>query len=322
MSERTTTVISNEQRPSADLLRDYRQKIGRFPLLEQQDEVELAQTIEAGKVAQQRLAEDVDGCTAEEIKELERQFSEGREAHNLLVNSNLRIVITFAKRYVNRRVELADLIQEGNVGLMKAADKFDYRKGFRFSTYAGWWIDQAIRAAIPNLNRAIRVPADVDSEIGNMEWSQQLLSVDLGREPTDDELAQELDIAAARVADLKRFRQDPISLNTPFTEDSSIEFGDTLSDATLESPEQKAELAMQRQDIEWLLTQLPPEQAAVIRRRYGLGDFERMTIDQASEDLDITPAIVKRLTKLALQTLSEDRLKAVVADYIYDRKTA
>ncbi|HEX6147316.1 MAG TPA: sigma-70 family RNA polymerase sigma factor, partial [Acidimicrobiia bacterium] len=252
----------------SDPVRLYLNEIGRYPLLTSQQEVELAMQMEAGRRAQARLAEE--GLAEEDASFLQHEAEMGEAAHKSLVQSNLRLVVALARRYVGRGMALLDLIQEGNVGLMRAVERFDYRRGFKFSTYATWWIRQAISRAIADQGRTIRMPIHVLDSVNKLTRAQREMTQSMGRAPTLDELASELDIDPSRVAELQRIAQDTVSLETPVGEDEDGTLGDLVEDLESDRPPDVATFSSLQDQLAMALEGLNEREREVLIMRFGL----------------------------------------------------
>jgi RNA polymerase sigma factor (sigma-70 family) len=287
---------------SPDLLGLYLDEAGSFPLLTKADEMRLGQIIQEGQVAQATL-----GCgeklTAKQRRELNKKISEAEEATTEFINSNLRLVVSVARKYQWSGLPLGDLIQEGNLGLIHAVEKFDWRKGFKFSTYATWWIRQAIGRAVENTAHTVRVPAHVGDEIRRARRLQSELEVRLGRPPTLAELAQALDTTESTVAELFRYDTDPMSLDVAVGEDGDTSLGDLVVNRTAESPFESVAAGMLPGEVDRFLTRLSDEEAQVLRLRYGLDRGEPRTQGEVGQALQLTAERVRRIERDAIGKL-------------------
>jgi RNA polymerase primary sigma factor len=297
-----------------DLVRQYLREIGRVPLLTAVEEVELARSVEAGLFAEDRLenGSDVDGLRAE-LAQLARY---GREAKRRLIEANLRLVVSVAKRYVGRGLPLLDLVQEGNVGLIRAVEKFDYVKGYKFSTYATWWIRQAISRALADQSRTIRMPVHVVESMNKVLRVQRRLVQELGHEPTPEELAAETGIEASRVVDLLSFASEPISLHTPVGETPDNELGDLIEDGDSETPAEFVAQLMLKDHIDQVLESLGEREQAVVRLRYGLDDGEAHTLEEVGRRFGVTRERVRQIEAKTLAKLRRGRFAAALREYL------
>jgi RNA polymerase primary sigma factor len=300
---RTTT----EHAGTADLVRMYLREIGRVPLLNAAQEVELSKRVEAGLFAEHKLA------TAEELepdlrRDLKRLVRDGEAAKQQLVSANLRLVVSVAKKYSGRGMTLLDLVQEGNLGLIRAVEKFDYAKGYKFSTYATWWIRQAIGRALADQARTIRIPVHVVEQINKITRLQRQLVSTLGREPTDEELALELDMPLEQVVELRRYAQDTVSLETGVGDDGDSVLGDFIEDADATSPADAASYGAMQDEIDNVLGNLSPREREVMRLRFGLADGKQHTLAEVGNRLGLTR---ERIRQIERDTLRELRKPAV-----------
>jgi RNA polymerase sigma factor (sigma-70 family) len=289
-----------------DAVKDYLQKIGQISLLTAEDETELARRIEVGVLAQEKLSHGVDSeSLAEELRLLVR---EGEAANRRFVRSNLRLVVTIAKRYVRHGVPFMDLIQEGNIGLDRAVKKFDYRQGYKFSTYATWWIRQAISRGIADSGRLIRVPVHTGEKITVVRKAIREFEVDTGRTPSIDELAAVTGYTTRMVKKLLDADQEPVSIQTPIGDESGSEFGDLIEDDD-SAPVIDIITARIRQDVLWArIDALPPREAEIIRMRFGLGDGDPMTFDEVGAVFGVSRERIRQIEKRALKMLRCDEL--------------
>ena len=285
-----------------DLVRLYLDDIGRYPLLTKDDEVRLAQTIERGHEAAAELASG-QKLTPARKRTLRRAVREGQDAHLQFVNSNLRLVVSLAKRYQGSDLPLLDLIQEGNLGLIHAVEKFDWRRGFKFSTYATWWIRQAIGRGIDNTARTIRVPSQVEDQIRALRRTRKELEDTLGRAATTEELAETLSLTENQVNDLLQWGGTSISLNTSIGEDGDSELSDIVSDASAPTPFDEVLKAMMPAEIEKLLNPLDEREREVLRLRFGLDRGDARTLDEVGEMINLTRERTRQIEKLALSKL-------------------
>jgi RNA polymerase primary sigma factor len=285
----------------SDPVRLYLNEIGRYPLLTGQQEVELAMQMEAGHRAQGRLAED--GLADEDRAFLGHEIDMGDAAQKQLVQSNLRLVVALARRYVGRGMALLDLIQEGNVGLMRAVERFDYRRGFKFSTYATWWIRQAISRAIADQGRTIRMPIHVLDSVNKLTRAQREMTQTMGRAPSLEELAVELDLDPARVAELQRVAQDTVSLETPVGEDEDGTLGDLVEDLESDRPPDVATFSSLQDQLAMALEGLNEREREVLIMRFGLADGRMRTLEEVGSHFKVTRERIRQLETKALAKL-------------------
>jgi RNA polymerase primary sigma factor len=299
-----TAMTGDELVHVSDSVRMYLQEIGRFPLLDAQQEVELAMQVEAGVKAAQQLELGVALDAAATIL-LRRQARNAERAKSRLTESNLRLVVSIAKKYVGRGLSLLDLIQEGNVGLMRAVEKFDYRKGFKFSTYATWWIRQAVTRALADQGRTIRVPVHMVETINKLAMAQRLLNQDLGREPTIGEIASELDIESGKVTELRRIAQDPVSLETPLGEEDDATLGDIVADLGADIPVEEAAFKLLQEYLLLALESLNERERQVLVMRFGLDDGRVRTLEEVGNHFEVTRERIRQIENKALAKLRQ-----------------
>ncbi|CAN5155887.1 hypothetical protein BH09ACT1_BH09ACT1_16310 [soil metagenome] len=297
---------------SSDPLRDYLQQIGREPLLTAEQEVDLARRIEAGVLAGERLAKmpELDNKTKRELQWLER---DGQRAYEKFVCSNLRLVVSIAKRYAGRGLPMMDVIQEGNLGLVRAVEKFDYAIGNKFSTYATWWIRQSILRGIADSSRIIRIPVHTVEKMDKLDRVRRDLISELGRNPTLAEIAATAQITIEEVLKLRNTDHDTISLGIPIGDDGATELGDLIEDTDTPGPLEAVELDLRYDDIRRRLDALPPRDATVIRLRFGLEGRPSMTLDEVGEIYGITRERVRQLETRSLKRLRSEDLHAYLA---------
>ena len=300
---------------TADPVKDYLKQIGKVPLLNAVEEVELALRIEAGLFAEDRLA------TKKNLpKQLERELRwvarDGQRAKSHLLGANLRLVVSLAKRYTGRGMQFLDLIQEGNLGLIRAVEKFDYTKGFKFSTYATWWIRQAITRAMADQARTIRIPVHMVEVINKLARVQRQMLQDLGREPTPEELSRELDMTPEKVVEVQKYGREPISLHTPLGEDGDSEFGDLIEDTEAVVPADAVGFTMLQKQLESLLDSLSEREAGVIRMRFGLGDGIPKTLDQIGDTFGVTRERIRQIESKTMAKLRHPSRSQSLRDYL------
>jgi RNA polymerase primary sigma factor len=302
---------------TADPVKDYLKQIGKVALLNAAEEVELAMRIEAGLFAEEKLSHMTD---AEKRSQLGRELSwvarDGQRAKSHLLGANLRLVVSLAKRYTGRGMQFLDLIQEGNLGLIRAVEKFDYTKGFKFSTYATWWIRQAITRAMADQARTIRIPVHMVEVINKLARVQRQMLQDLGREPTPEELSRELDMTPEKVIEVQKYGREPISLHTPLGEDGDSEFGDLIEDTEAVVPADAVGFTMLQKQLESLLDSLSEREAGVIRMRFGLGDGMPKTLDQIGDTFGVTRERIRQIESKTMAKLRHPSRSQSLRDYL------
>jgi RNA polymerase primary sigma factor len=302
---------------TADPVKDYLKQIGKVPLLNAAEEVELAMRIEAGLFAEEKLSHLTD---AEKRTQLGRDLTwvakDGQRAKSHLLGANLRLVVSLAKRYTGRGMQFLDLIQEGNLGLIRAVEKFDYTKGFKFSTYATWWIRQAITRAMADQARTIRIPVHMVEVINKLARVQRQMLQDLGREPTPEELSRELDMTPEKVIEVQKYGREPISLHTPLGEDGDSEFGDLIEDTEAVVPADAVGFTMLQRQLESLLDSLSEREAGVIRMRFGLGDGMPKTLDQIGDTFGVTRERIRQIESKTMAKLRHPSRSQSLRDYL------
>jgi RNA polymerase primary sigma factor len=301
--------------PTSDPVRLYLKEIGRVPLLSAQEEVELAKAIEAGLFAAEKLAVEP-GLSEAARRDLHVVTVEGVLAKRRLVEANLRLVVSIAKRYVGRGMAFLDLIQEGNLGLIRAVEKFDYTKGFKFSTYATWWIRQAITRAIADQARTIRIPVHMVETINKVVRLQRQLLQDLGREPTPEELGEALDLPPAKVVEIQKLAQEPVSLDTPIGEADDSHFGDFIEDADAVVPVEAAAFLMLKEQLELVLHDLSEREMQVIMLRFGLADGRPRTLEEVGQEFGVTRERIRQIESKTLSKLRQPGRAAKLRDYL------
>ncbi|MGQ7785918.1 MULTISPECIES: RNA polymerase sigma factor [Actinomycetes] len=300
---------------TADPVKDYLKQIGKVALLNAEQEVDLALRIEAGLFAEHKLA-------TEEIsdrrlrRDLELIVADGRRAKNHLLEANLRLVVSLAKRYTGRGMLFLDLIQEGNLGLIRAVEKFDYTKGFKFSTYATWWIRQAITRAMADQARTIRIPVHMVEVINKLARVQRQMLQDLGREPTPEELAQELDMTPEKVVEVQKYGREPISLHTPLGEDGDSEFGDLIEDSEAVVPSDAVSFTLLQEQLHSVLDTLAEREAGVVAMRFGLTDGQPKTLDEIGKVYGVTRERIRQIESKTMSKLRHPSRSQVLRDYL------
>ena len=300
---------------TVDPVKDYLQRIGRVPLLTAEQEVDLATRIEAGLLAAERL--NSDAVLDQKLRrDLERIAVDGQRAKDRMMEANLRLVVSLAKRYTGGGMLLLDLIQEGNVGLIRAVEKFDYTRGYKFSTYATWWIRQAIHRALADQSRTIRIPVNVVEEINQVGRIKRQMGQELGRQPTPQELARELGVTPERIIEIQRHAREPISLHIPLGEDTDSEFGDLIEDSEALAPGDAVSGVELREQFEVALAMLSQREAAVMRMRFGLTDGQPRTLEEIGRVHGITRERIRQVEAKALSKLRHPTRQIGLRDYL------
>lgn len=300
---------------TADPVKDYLKQIGKVPLLNAEQEVELAKRIEAGLFAEDKLAHS-DKLAPKLKRELEIIAEDGRRAKNHLLEANLRLVVSLAKRYTGRGMLFLDLIQEGNLGLIRAVEKFDYTKGYKFSTYATWWIRQAITRAMADQARTIRIPVHMVEVINKLARVQRQMLQDLGREPTPEELAKELDMTPEKVVEVQKYGREPISLHTPLGEDGDSEFGDLIEDSEAVVPADAVSFTLLQEQLHSVLDTLSEREAGVVSMRFGLTDGQPKTLDEIGKVYGVTRERIRQIESKTMSKLRHPSRSQVLRDYL------
>jgi len=299
---------------SDDTVGLYLKEISRVPLLTAEEEVELSQTMERGRMARVELAKG--RVSKKRRKVLLRLIEEGWEARDHLVEANSRLVISVAKKYTRRGVPFLDLIQEGNIGLMRATKKFDYRRGFKFSTYATWWIRQAISRSVADHGRTIRVPVHMGDQISKYMRTRNQLKQKLNREPTNREVAEILGVTPEKIQYLKKVAQRPLSFETPIGDDGDTVLGDFIDDESIPAPEETATANLLREHLDAVMEVLPPREARVIQLRYGLREGRPYTLEEVGDKLGVTRERVRQIGAQALRRLQKPSIRRKLRDYL------
>ena len=300
---------------TADPVKDYLKQIGKVSLLNAEQEVELAKRIEAGLFAEEMLNE---GKKLDKKIRLDLEWiaTDGRRAKNHLLEANLRLVVSLAKRYTGRGMLFLDLIQEGNLGLIRAVEKFDYTKGYKFSTYATWWIRQAITRAMADQARTIRIPVHMVEVINKLARVQRQMLQDLGREPTPEELARELDMTPEKVVEVQKYGREPISLHTPLGEEGDSEFGDLIEDSEAIVPSDAVSFTLLQEQLESVLDTLSDREAGVVRMRFGLTDGQPKTLDEIGKVYGVTRERIRQIESKTMSKLRHPSRSQVLRDYL------
>ena len=301
---------------TADPVKDYLKQIGKVSLLNAEQEVDLARRIEAGLYAEYKLKNQADEMTSRERRELHFLAQDGQQAKNHLLEANLRLVVSLAKRYTGRGMQFLDLIQEGNLGLIRAVEKVDYTKGYKFSTYATWWIRQAITRAMADQARTIRIPVHMVEVINKLARVQRQMLQDLGREPTPEELAKELDMTAEKVVEVQKYGREPISLHTPLGEDGDSEFGDLIEDSEAIVPADAVSFTLLQEQLHHVLDTLSEREAGVVSMRFGLGDGQPKTLDEIGKVYGVTRERIRQIESKTMSKLRHPSRSQVLRDYL------
>ncbi len=300
---------------TADPVKDYLKQIGRVALLNAELEVELAMRIEAGLFAEEKLSKDKKMDRALK-RELEWIAEDGRRAKNHLLEANLRLVVSLAKRYTGRGMLFLDLIQEGNLGLIRAVEKFDYTKGYKFSTYATWWIRQAITRAMADQARTIRIPVHMVEVINKLARVQRQMLQDLGREPTPEELAKELDMTPEKVVEVQKYGREPISLHTPLGEEGDSEFGDLIEDSEAIVPAEAVSFTILQEELHKVLDTMSEREAGVVKMRFGLTDGQPKTLDEIGKVYGVTRERIRQIESKTMSKLRHPSRSQSLRDYL------
>lgn len=301
---------------TADPVKDYLKQIGRVSLLNAEQEVDLSERIEAGLYAQHLLDTEASQMDFKRRRELKWAANDGKKAKDHLLEANLRLVVSLAKRYTGRGMLFLDLIQEGNLGLIRAVEKFDWKKGFKFSTYATWWIRQAITRAMADQARTIRVPVHMVEVINKLSRVQRQMLQDLGREPTPDELARELDMPVEKVQEVQKYGREPISLHTPLGEDGDSEFGDLIEDTDAIAPSDAVAFSLLQEQFKQVLETLSPREAGVIKMRYGLEDGQPKTLDDIGRVYGVTRERIRQIESKTMSKLRHPSRSQTLRDFL------
>jgi RNA polymerase primary sigma factor len=306
---------------ASDPVRMYLKEIGKVPLLSGDEEVSLARRIEAGLDAAQKLVElknhpGPDGADGDVLRAQKRLVKDGLEAKAVLIEANLRLVVSIAKRYRNRPMQFLDLIQEGNLGLMRAVDKFDYTKGFKFSTYATWWIRQAITRAIADQARTIRIPVHMVETINKVVRVQRQLLQEFGREPTVDELAERAEMTPGRVREILRINQDTVSLEQPMGDEEDFSLSDVIEDQGAVVPADAAARALLNEEVQRALAELTEREQRVVRLRFGLDDGQMRTLEEVGKEFGVTRERIRQIESKTLAKLRHPMRSSRLRDYL------
>lgn len=301
-----------------DVVGLYLKEAGRVPLLTAEQEVELAMRMEAGVLAQQEIDKHGDSLPMDDMYTLREAVFDGMAAQEHLIRANARLVISVAKKYIGRGVPFLDLIQEGNIGLIRATNKFEYQRGHKFSTYATWWIRQAVSRAVADQGRTIRVPVHMGDQLNRMRRIQLQLTQELGREPSIDELAVGMETTPDKIEDLMEISRRPVSLETPIDEDGDSTFGDFVEDANSPAPAEEVATHLLHEQLGEALNRLPPREAQILRLRYGLEDGRVYTLEEVGQTIGVTRERVRQLEAQALNRLRQSSAHVILRDYLYE----
>jgi RNA polymerase primary sigma factor len=301
---------------SADPVKDYLRQIGKVPLLDAGQEVELARRIEAGLFAEEKLADGSGMPRPGQSTDLEQVAEDGRRAKDHLVEANLRLVVSLARRYAGRGMLFLDLIQEGNLGLIRGVEKFDYTKGYKFSTYATWWIRQAITRAMADQARTIRIPVHMVEVLSTLARARRQMLQDLGREPTAGELAAELDMTPGKVIEVQKHGREPISLHTPLGEDGDSEFGDLIEDSEAIQPGEAVSFTLLQDQLHSVLGTLSEREAGIVSMRFGLTDGQPKTLDEIGKVYGVTRERIRQIESKTMSKLRHPSRSNLLRDYL------
>jgi RNA polymerase primary sigma factor len=301
-----------------DVVGLYLKEAGRVPLLTAEEEVDLAKRMEAGELAQQQLDEYGEDLPMDDVYTLRELIADAEEAQTHLIRANARLVISVAKKYIGRGVPFLDLIQEGNIGLIRATKKFEYQRGHKFSTYATWWIRQAVSRAVADQGRTIRVPVHMGDQLNRMRRVQLNLIQELGREPSIEELAEGMETTPDKIENLLEIARHPVSLETPIDEEGDSTFGDFVEDVTSPAPTEEVATHLLHEQLDRALNRLPQREAQILRLRYGLEDGKVYTLEEVGQAIGVTRERVRQLEAQALNRLRQSSAHVILRDYLYE----
>ncbi len=301
-----------------DVVGLYLKEAGRVPLLTAEQEVELARRMEAAALARKQLEKYGDSLPLDDVYALRETILDGDAAQEHLIRANARLVISVAKKYIGRGVPFLDLIQEGNIGLIRATNKFEYQRGHKFSTYATWWIRQAVSRAVADQGRTIRVPVHMGDQLNRMRRIQLQLTQELGREPTIDELASGMETTPDKIEDLMEISRRPVSLETPIDEEGDSTFGDFVEDVSSPAPAEEVATHLLHEQLTQALNRLPAREAQILRLRYGLEDGRVYTLEEVGQTIGVTRERVRQLEAQALNRLRQSSAHVILRDYLYE----
>lgn len=303
---------------SDDVVGLYLKEAGRVPLLTASEEVSLAKRMEAAEAAKQMLEAKGDILPLDDVYTLRDTIYDGEQAQTHLIRANARLVISVAKKYIGRGVPFLDLIQEGNIGLIRATNKFEYRRGHKFSTYATWWIRQAVSRAVADQGRTIRVPVHMGDQLNRMRRVQMRLTQELGRDPSMDELAVGMETTPDKVENLLEIARRPVSLETPIDDEGDSTFGDFVEDVNSPAPAEEVATNLLHEQLKGALDRLPPREAQILRLRYGLEDGRVYTLEEVGQAIGVTRERVRQLEAQALNRLRQSSANVILRDYLYE----
>jgi RNA polymerase primary sigma factor len=303
---------------SDDVVGLYLKEAGRVPLLTADEEVSLAQRMEKAQAAREVLEEDGDTMPYDDVYDLREIIIDGEEAQEHLIRANARLVISVAKKYIGRGVPFLDLIQEGNIGLIRATNKFEWQRGHKFSTYATWWIRQAVSRAVADQGRTIRVPVHMGDQLNRMRRVQLQLTQEMGRDPTIDEIAVGMETTPDKIENLLEIARRPVSLETPIDEEGDSTFGDFVEDINSPAPAEEVATLLLHEQIAAALDRLPPREAQILRLRYGLEDGRVYTLEEVGQAIGVTRERVRQLEAQALNRLRQSSAHVILRDYLYE----
>lgn len=301
-----------------DVVGLYLKEAGRVPLLSAEQEVDLAKRMEAAVNAQEKLERQGETLPLDDVYTLRETIADGEAAQEHLIRANARLVISVAKKYIGRGVPFLDLIQEGNIGLIRATNKFEYQRGHKFSTYATWWIRQAVSRAVADQGRTIRVPVHMGDQLNRMRRIQLQMTQELGREPSIDELAHGMETTPDKIEDLMEISRRPVSLETPIDEEGDSTFGDFVEDANSPAPAEEVATHLLQEQLGEALNRLPPREAQILRLRYGLEDGRVYTLEEVGQTIGVTRERVRQLEAQALNRLRQSSAHVKLRDYLYE----
>ena len=301
-----------------DVVGLYLKEAGRVPLLTAEQEVDLAKRMEAAVIAQEQLEEYGDDLPLDDVYTLRETIADGEAAQEHLIRANARLVISVAKKYIGRGVPFLDLIQEGNIGLIRATNKFEYQRGHKFSTYATWWIRQAVSRAVADQGRTIRVPVHMGDQLNRMRRIQLQLTQELGRDPSIEEVAEGMETTPDKVEDLMEISRRPVSLETPIDDEGDSTFGDFVEDANSPAPAEEVATYLLHEQLSEALNRLPPREAQILRLRYGLEDGRVYTLEEVGQTIGVTRERVRQLEAQALNRLRQSSAHVKLRDYLYE----
>jgi RNA polymerase primary sigma factor len=301
-----------------DVVGLYLKEAGRVPLLTAEEEVALAKRMEAGQLAKEQLDTYGEDLPMDDVYTLRELIADGEAAQEHLVRANARLVISVAKKYIGRGVPFLDLIQEGNIGLIRATNKFEYRRGHKFSTYATWWIRQAVSRAVADQGRTIRVPVHMGDQLNRMRRVQLNLIQELGREPSIEELAEGMETTPDKIENLLEIARHPVSLETPIDEEGDSTFGDFVEDVSSPAPSEEVATHLLHEQLGRALNRLPPREAQILKLRYGLEDGRVYTLEEVGQAIGVTRERVRQLEAQALNRLRQSSAHVILRDYLYE----